>query len=82
MKQNERRYVVLLIPDEALLDILNGDIKIKALDLPGDVCVVNIYNDNTRRMMGLVLQSEQFEPVLLGAEIPRLPPLRLDRIHA
>ena len=82
MKQNERRYVVLLIPDEALLDILNGDIKIKALDLPGDVCVVNIYNDNTRRMMGLVLQSEQFEPVLLEAEIPRLPPLRLDRIHA
>jgi hypothetical protein len=77
--KDERRYMVLLITDEALLRIMNGDIQIKRMDLPSDVRVVDVFDDYTRRMMGLVLESKQFDPVPLGVDIPKLPPLELHR---
>lgn len=74
MKQDERRYMVMSVADDAILALLNGKLRIVDLDVPSDVHVNSIYRDYTRRCTCLILESAQFEPVPLGMELPHLPP--------
>jgi hypothetical protein len=73
----ERRLMCLLVPFDALLDILNGKVKIADLDLPDDVAVVDIRNDQERLMLRITVESAAFAPVQLGCVIPHLPLLNI-----
>jgi hypothetical protein len=75
---NEDRLMRLHIPDNMLISFFTGRITLVGADLPSDAKVVQVHHDYSRRSLCLFIQSETFEPVEQGCEIPSLPPFRTE----
>jgi hypothetical protein len=77
MNENKRRYRMLLLGEDALLAILRGRITVEQFDVPDDAHVAAVHWDYARLGWAVVIESECFDPVPLGAVIPLLPPFAL-----
>ena len=75
----ERRYRVLYIEHDVVLDILRGSLTTTDFDVPDDAQVIGIFEDPARLALGIVIQSKMFANVPLGQEMPQLPPFQLKR---
>lgn len=73
----ERRYKMLLLEEQFLVGILQGQITIANFDLPDDAWVVHVSYDFARAGLAVIIASKQFDPVPLGLELPLLPPFAL-----
>ena len=70
---DERRLRRLIIPERAIVDLLNGHITFDKIDLPDDARAVGAYAEWAHKGIGVVVESATFDEVEAGAEIPLLP---------
>lgn len=72
------RVKVLYIAYEALIDVLNGRVRVLER-LPEDARVVGLHQDFPRRALAALVWSASFEMVEPGTMPPEVPPLLMGR---
>lgn len=77
----ERRLRRMSIPEETLIAILQGQVVITDFDVPEDTRVVRLYDDFPCKALGVIIESEAFEPVEMGREIPKMPHFALRQVR-
>jgi len=77
LKEKERRYKILLVSPETIIELLNNwktkdAVILPELNLPEGTNIINVYWSNQRQTFEIVLEHHTFDIVLDGAMLPIL----------
>lgn len=79
MKNKTQQLKVMYIARQMIVDLLCSMTLRKCVpwteDLPGDIAVVNIHYDSAHDQFAVVLASETFPEVELGARLEEIKPM-------
>ena len=77
----ERRLRRLVVAPEAILSLTRGVFRVVANPLPEDAYIVASNFSGQRNVFEVVVASESFEPVAVGAVIPEHPAPMVARVR-